>query len=233
MIKAARDHGVVLMEAMRPTVTPNFLLLQKNLPRVGTVRRYFASYCQYSSRYDKLKEGVVLNAWRPELGNGSTMDIGVYTLYPMVVLFGRPRSVHADAVMLSTGVDGQCVVTFVYDGFQGTAVYGKIADSFLPTEIQGESGNIIADRIHVIKDLKFIPRAPDRFAERHEEALAVVHDHHEFFYEVQEFCNLVIGGKLESENNSLENSLIIMECIDEIRKQIGLVYPADSADIPE
>jgi predicted dehydrogenase len=58
MIAAAEKYGVTLMEAMKPTLTPNFLSARENLGRVGVVRRYFSCYCQYSSRYDKLKEGI-------------------------------------------------------------------------------------------------------------------------------------------------------------------------------
>ena len=78
MIAASEQYGVTLMEAMKPTLTPNFRAVQANLKRVGTIRRYFSAYCQYSSRYDKFKEGIVLNAFRPELSNGAMMDIGVY-----------------------------------------------------------------------------------------------------------------------------------------------------------
>ena len=46
MLDAARRNGVTLMEAMKPTLTPNFLAVRDNLRRVGTVRRYFSSYCQ-------------------------------------------------------------------------------------------------------------------------------------------------------------------------------------------
>ena len=92
MIEASERYGVTLMEAMKHTLTPNFLSVLKNIERVGKVRRYFSSYCQYSSRYDKFKEGIVLNAFDPKLSNGAIMDIGVYTIYPMVVLFGQPSS---------------------------------------------------------------------------------------------------------------------------------------------
>ena len=91
MIEAARRYGVVLMEAMIATLNPNFRIVREQLPRLGTIRRYFASYCQYSSRYDKFREGIVLNAFDPSLSNGAMMDIGVYTVYPMVALFGRPH----------------------------------------------------------------------------------------------------------------------------------------------
>ena len=87
MVAVARECGVTLMEAMISTLNPNFRVVQEYLPRLGTIRRYFASFCQYSSRYDKFRQGIVLNAFNPELSNGAMMDIGVYTVYPMVALF--------------------------------------------------------------------------------------------------------------------------------------------------
>lgn len=50
MIAASRQYSVTLMEAMKPTLTPNFQVLREALPKAGVIRRYFASYCQYSSR---------------------------------------------------------------------------------------------------------------------------------------------------------------------------------------
>ena len=67
MIEAAKKYGVLLMEAMIATLNPNFAIVKNHLKNLGTIRRYFASYCQYSSRYDKFKEGIVLNAFKPEL----------------------------------------------------------------------------------------------------------------------------------------------------------------------
>lgn len=150
MISVSRRCGVALMEAMKTTLTPNFRAVMEALPRVGLVRRYVSAFCQYSSRYDKFKEGIVLNAFRPELSNGAMMDIGIYTLYPMVVLFGRPRRIAASGIRLSSGVDGQGTVDFEYDGMGATVIYSKIANSALPTEIQGEAGNLTLDRINRI-----------------------------------------------------------------------------------
>ena len=102
MVAVARECGVTLMEAMISTLNPNFRVVQEYLPRLGTIRRYFASFCQYSSRYDKFRQGIVLNAFNPELSNGAMMDIGVYTVYPMVALFGRPLEVEAQGIVLSS-----------------------------------------------------------------------------------------------------------------------------------
>lgn len=158
MIEASRRNGVALMEAVKTTLTPNFMALREALPKAGTLRRYFSAFCQYSSRYDKFKEGVVLNAFRPELSNGAMMDIGIYTIYPMVVLFGRPRRISASGILLSSGVDAQGTVDFDYGEMNATVLYSKIANSSLPTEIQGEAGNLTLDRINRIGRVVWQPR---------------------------------------------------------------------------
>ena len=233
MIAASEQYGVTLMEAMKPTLTPNFRAVQANLKRVGTIRRYFSAYCQYSSRYDKFKEGVVLNAFRPELSNGAMMDIGVYTIYPMVVLFGKPKRIQASGILLSSGVDGQGAVNFSYDDMNATVLYSKIANSSLPTEIEGEEGNIQLDRVNIISRVTFQPRvaaASGRGTVAEPEDISVAADRDEYYYEVAEFIDLVLSGKRESAINSHTNSLLTVEIIDEVRRQLGVVYPADSKE---
>lgn len=224
MVSASRRNGVALMEAMKTTLTPNFRFIMANRERLGRIRRYFASYCQYSSRYDKLKEGVVLNAFNPELSNGAVMDIGIYTIYPMVALFGKPEEVVARGLRLSTGVDGQGTAMFRYDGMEGEVIYSKIADSYLPSEIQGECGTLLINNIHDMRNLSFVPRAV-KTAE--EWGCGEYID--EYYYEAAEFIDVIQSERIESGINSHANSLITMEVIDEIRRQTGVEFPSDAA----
>lgn len=223
MIAASKEYDVTLMEAMKPTLTPNFKTVMETLGEVGTIRRYFSCYCQYSSRYDKLKEGIVLNAFNPAYSNGAVMDLGIYTIYPMVVLFGRPKKINATGLLLSTGVDGQGAVNFEYEGMSATVLYSKIADSHLSTEIQGEKGLISLDRINTIKEVRLRYRNSEV-----EHELGYFDPKNEYYHEITEFIDLIQSGRRESAINSHQNSLITIEIIDEIRKQIGVVYPADS-----
>ncbi len=222
MIAAAEKYNVTLMEAMKPTMTPNFSVIKDNLKEIGTIRKYFSCYCQYSSRYDKLKEGVILNAFDPSLSNGAVMDLGVYTIYPMVVLFGRPKKISATGLKLFTGADGQGSVNFEYEGMDATVMYSKIADSSLPTEIQGEEGTITADRINIINKVTLKKRGGEEII------ISTPNPTHEYYFEVAEFIDLIQKNEKESTINSLENSLITIEIIDEIRKQLEIIYPADS-----
>lgn len=233
MTEAARRNGVLLMEAMIATLNPNFGRLCENIGRVGAVRRYFASYCQYSSRYDRYKQGELPNAFNPELSNGAVMDIGIYTIYPMVALFGRPQAISATGILLESGADGQGAVNFTYPGMNATVMYSKIANSYLPVEIEGEAGNLTADTIHTIRRLSFIPRpAPTsgRPVELKEDVLSAPLAYDRYYYEVREFIDLTEAGKTESAVNTLDNSLATIEIIDEIRRQLGVVYPADKCD---
>ncbi len=221
MIEASRKYDVVFMEAMKSTLMPGFGIVLQHLPEIGTVRRYFASYCQYSSRYDKLKAGEVMNAFKPELSNGAMMDLGIYAIYPLVVLWGRPFKVSAVGTLLSTGVDGQGAVNLDYEAKSATILYSKIADSSLPSEIQGEDGSIVIDKI----------QSPDRILLKHRNGMpqdiSVAGRKNEYYYEVKEFIDLVQSGSRESSVNSHMNSLIALEIIDEVRRQLGVVYPAD------
>ncbi|HZG13966.1 MAG TPA: Gfo/Idh/MocA family oxidoreductase [Candidatus Bathyarchaeia archaeon] len=222
MVEAARRNGVVFMEALKSTLYPNFAVIRENLPKIGEIRRYFASYCQYSSRYDAYKAGTVLNAFKPEFSNGSLMDLGVYCLYPLVVLFGKPERISAHAFMLESGVDGEGSILLSYHGKDAVIMYSKITNSDLPTEIQGEQGTMVIDRINNPQNVQI------RYRDGRVEDVTVPQDKHSMSYELAEFIGLIENGKQQSEINSHENSLITMEIMDEARKQIGLVFPNDN-----
>lgn len=223
MMETAERKQVLLMEAIKSTYLPNFLAVQENLHKIGKVRRYFASYCQYSSRYDKYKEGIVLNAFNPEYSNGSLMDIGVYCIFPMVKLFGRPDSFQATSFMLDSGVDGQGSVVFDYGEHDGTVLYSKISNSYLPAEIQGENGSIIMDHISEPSHVEI------RYKDGSIEDLTREQHENSMYYEAREFVRLIAEGKTESGVNTLDQSLATAEILEGVRRQIGLVFPADQA----
>ncbi|WP_368298736.1 Gfo/Idh/MocA family protein [Cytobacillus firmus] len=221
MINAAKENNVLLMEALKSTLMPNFLAVKENLSKIGQVRRYFANYCQYSSRYDAYREGTVLNAFKPEFSNGSLMDIGIYCIYPLVALFGKPEEIKATGFKLESGVDGEGSMVLKYPDMDAVIMFSKITDSSLPSEIQGEDGNLVIDRISNPEKVELHYRNGER------EDLTRDQLSDTMYYEAVEFINLIQSGKTESEENSFANSMATMEILDEARRQIGVIYPAD------
>ncbi|CQR52851.1 Gfo/Idh/MocA family protein [Paenibacillus riograndensis] len=221
MIEAARDNDVLFMEAMKSTFMPNFGVIQDNLYKLGQVRRYFAGYCQYSSRYDAYRQGTVLNAFNPAFSNGSLMDLGIYCLYPMVALFGKPESVRAVGLMLASGVDGEGSIVMRYPDMDAVVMHSKIADSYLPAEIQGENGTMVIDKINQPYQVKI------HYRDGTVEELTLPQVFEPMYYEVEEFIRLIRSGQRESSVNSHANSLAVAEVMEEARAQIGLRYASD------
>lgn len=221
LIQAAKDNKVLLMEALKSGFLPSYSNIRKNIHKIGPVRRYFASYCQYSSRYDAYKEGTILNAFKPEYSNGSLMDIGVYCIYPMVQLFGKPESIKASGLMLDSGVDGEGSVLAHYKEMEGMVMFSKITNSYIPSEIQGENGSILIDKISSPEKVEI------RYRDGQAEDISILPEQHTMYYETKEFIDLIKSGSLESTINTYENSIAVMEILDEARNQMGLAFPAD------
>ena len=95
---------------------------------------------------------------------------------------------------------------------------------------QMKSIRLALDRINIIGEVKYTPRlaaASGRGPSAEAQDISVVTDKDEYYYEVAEFIDLVLSGKRQSGINSHEHSLITLEIIDEVRRQLGIRYPAD------
>ena len=146
----ADEKGLVLLEAMRPGHDPGMEKIRAAIPRIGTVRRAVFDFCQYSTRYDKFREGTVLHAFDPKYGNAAIMDIGCYAIHVCVMLFGAPQKVTASCIRLSNGFEGQGTLLLTYPEFTAEVIYSKITESFAPSMICGEDGTISIGKLSLL-----------------------------------------------------------------------------------
>ncbi|WP_319370893.1 Gfo/Idh/MocA family oxidoreductase [uncultured Ilyobacter sp.] len=220
MIKTAQENKVLLMEAMKTTFLPNFKVIEENLPRIGKVRKFYGNYCQYSSRYDKFKNGEILNAFNPRFGGGALMDIGVYLVYADLKLFGKPEEVKCISNILSSGIDGEGGLLLKHKTSTSILSYSKVTDSDSPSEIQGELGNIIIEDISRGGSVKLVLRdgTTEDLTQNQEENLLC--------YEIDEFISLVMTGKKESKINCHRLALKVAGVLEEARKQSGIIFNA-------
>ena len=207
VITASEKHQTTFMEAMKSTVTPAFLNLKMNLDKIGPLRRFVFHYNQYSSRYDKYKEGIIENAFKPELGNGAKTDLGVYSIAPIIHLVGEPKSVLKSNYLLSTGAEGQGSMILNYDEFEAVIMYSKISDSHLPSEIQGENGVIEIDKISDPQQIII------KYKDGQTEDISVNHEFDTMYYEVEEFIKCVNNKQIESTINTHEISRNVMKIL--------------------
>ena len=114
---------------------------------------------------------------------------------------------------------------FKYPEMQATVMYSKISNSYLPAEIQGEEGSLLMNRINQLDTVTI------RYRNGRVEEIAIEQDEDNMIYEVQEFMDLILKDQKESQINSYQFSHDVMKVLDEVRRQIGLVYPADLKDM--
>lgn len=192
---------------------------QNNVILLEAIRRASFHFCQYSSRYDKFKSGIVENAFNPIFSNGALMDIGVYCVHPLVRLFGMPEKIKTDAVLLENGIDGSGTILGVYKDMQAELVYSKISSSRIPSQIQGENGTITIEGIDHPHQLIFYDRAGGKQVLYQGPAKA------DMSGEIAEWLRLISAGPGSNIHNRY--SLMALQVMDEARKQMGIVFPAD------
>ena len=218
MIKTAQENKVLLMEAMKTTFLPNFKVIEENIPRIGKVRKFYGNYCQYSSRYDKFKNGEILNAFNPKFGGGALMDIGIYLVYADLKLFGKPEEVKCISSILSSGIDGEGSIILKHKSSTSILSYSKVTDSDTPSEIQGELGNIIIGDISRGGSVQLVLRDGTT------ENLTIGQEENILCYEIDEFISLAMKGKKESKINSHRLALKVAGVLEEAKKQSGITF---------
>lgn len=216
MLAAAADNGAVLLEAMRPVFDPGFAMIETLLGRLGTIRRATFQYGKYSSRYDKFRQGQVLNAFNPALSNAAVMDIGVYCIHTLVKLFGMPKDVQVQSIFLENGMEGAGTILADYGAMQAELIYSKITDSALPSQIQGEEGTMVIREIPDTAEILLYPRNGEM------ERFVIDKNPNNMVYELLEFISLISENRSASGHNRY--SRMEMQLMDAVRRKGGIRF---------
>ncbi|WP_394150535.1 Gfo/Idh/MocA family protein [Vibrio maritimus] len=220
MFEVAKANNVVLMEAFKTAYLPNFIEAKKSLLSLGKLHKAHLTYCQYSSRYQKYLDGENPNTFNPEFSNGSIMDIGFYSVAAAVELFGAPSQVQASAHLLESGVDAHGSVLLRYPDFDVTLSHSKVSNSYSTSEVQGEEGSLILPDFSECNGFELQVRNGER------QSVSVEQVDNSMMYEALAFAAAVEKGEMEAD--ATQRSLTIAKIITEVRRQTGVVFPADS-----
>ncbi|HEY4206257.1 MAG TPA: Gfo/Idh/MocA family oxidoreductase [Puia sp.] len=227
MVQAARDNNTFLMEAMWTRFLPHMekvleLIRQGELGSIQYVRADFGFAGPYQT------DNRLFNL---DLGGGSLLDIGVYPLFLCLLLLGQPQQVLATGQLAPTGADMSCHALLQY----ATGATAVVSSTFgcqtsITAEIAG-TGGIIEIPSAWYKNHRFSLRRPapaggsasDITEPETFQLEPVVNG---FEYEIRELMNCVDKGLIESPAMSHDFSLLLSGTMDEIRRQLGVVYPA-------
>ena len=216
LLRLARERGLLLLEAMRPVHLPVMEAVRDLLPRLGTLRYAEFSYAQYSSRYEKFQNGIVENAFRPELCNGTMIDLGVYCIQWMLALFGEPRNICAMASFFDQSIDVNGAALCDYGTMQVCLSYSKVHQGGRPAVIEGEEGSLIIEPFPIPTRLRLRLR-------NGEETLIEPESHpQDMVYEIQHFMEMAKNPALAKDYQEL--SALSLRVTDTIRAQCGIDF---------
>ncbi|MEF1281314.1 gfo/Idh/MocA family oxidoreductase, partial [Vibrio fortis] len=119
-----------------------------------------------------------------------------------------------------SGVDGHGSAIFYYPEFDVTLAHSKVSDSYAYSEIQGELGAILIDHIAECTHVKIQYRNGDV------EELSQPQRENSMCYEAEMFARVLKGNK-EAQSQAQQRALTVSELITEMRRQVGVHYPAD------
>ncbi len=219
-IQLARDKGLFLMEAvwMRffPAIAEIKSFVQSGV--IGKPRLIEADFC-FHLPYDPNHRLYDL-----ELGGGALLDIGIYPLSFTTNLLGFPDEAQAMAQLAPTGADQITTMSLKY-GDDCAALLAGSMFIYKPQDaiIAGENGFI-----HVHESFFH----PDRFTV-HVNGKDPVEHHvpyqlNGYPHEIEEVHRCLNEGLTESPLMPVDETLQMMELMDQLRSQFGVVYPADN-----
>lgn len=243
VFEAAREAGVVCLEAMRNLHTPGFANVERLVGELGEVTQATFRFGKITSRIRRLEAGERVSQFDPELSEGALMDMGVYVVEPAVALFGRPRRVLASAVTREVPWDAP-------EGFRTTDLsgavvldygdklvdlnYSKVADDLLASQVAGRRGSLVwtepgapADvTLHLWSDRPMIYGNVDAGENQVVEADVPEND---MRCELELFLAAVRGEEdaLRRVATCERVTLDSLAVMDEVRRQVGVRFPAD------
>lgn len=162
--------------------------------------------------------------YRPELGGGTLLNLGVYTINFASMVFGdEVKTIHSSAVMTKSGVDAHNAITFTYKN-------GRVATMHVSsTSLSSREAMICCERGYI--------RIPN--AEKIDEILVYDNKHKViekieaepfttgFEYQVLSIQKAIEEGKTVCPEMPPSTTILMMERMDTIRGQWGLKFPCE------
>lgn len=141
LIELAKKKKKILFDAVTTIHLPNYKKIKELLNEIGEIKMVDLNFSQYSSRYDKFKNGIILPAFDYKMAGGALMDLGIYNINFVVGLFGEPKKV-IYYPNIKRKVDTSGLLVLDYGKFKVNSINAKDCKAPLNVCIQGDKAHI-------------------------------------------------------------------------------------------
>ena len=214
LIKISQSNDTFLKEAMWTWFNPVANKVKEWIKeeRIGKIQSVECIFNMPIFGYNKAKGRYI----SPARYGGALLDLGVYPVRYVYELFGKPKSIEAKG-KLYNGIDVWNESIFDFGDFK--AKVSSQINAFVGEHciIKGEKGTIKVPLFHMASKATL----------KTKDGKEVFKDKKKKFATEFRVVAEMIKGERPNDLVSLESSLDVMELMDEIRKQIGVIFPCD------
>jgi predicted dehydrogenase len=211
LVATARAKGLFLMEAMWTRFLPHVVEIRRLLGEeaLGELVSFSGDHGQW------IAPDPAHRIFDPALGGGALLDLGVYPVSFASMVLGTPELIVAVTRPAFTGVDGQISMVFEYaSGAQALISCTSLAKTPTQGVIVGTEARIeIESEFYRPTNFAVVSRSGERTQHN------VPHEGWGLRHQADEVARCLREGLLESPIMPLDESISIMETMDEVLAQ--------------
>ena len=222
VIRASREHGTFLAEAMWTRFEPSRQILKDVIDsgRIGEVHSLETDFAFMGRGIERLE--------KPELCGGALLDLGIYSLTMALMYFGTDiAEIKTSCVKNEYGVDLKNETILVYKDNKMAKIKSAFeVDKYTNyCKVVGDKGVLYFEEINVptwyeIRDIE------GNLVERVDIPVMV----NGYEYEVLECREAILAGRKEADSINLGETMRMMGWMDSLRSEWGVLYPWESPE---
>jgi predicted dehydrogenase len=214
----AEEHRIFVAEAIWPRYMPSRRIIRELIDsgEIGNVRALTASPFYAISHNRRLID--------PALAGGALLDVGIYGINFALMNFGTDiERVESSVQLTVTGVDGMETVTIFFDdGRMAVISAGIFSES-------GREGVIYGDKGYITVESIINPRKVSVYNTDNElvRTVEIPEQISGYEYEFIECAEAIRDGRIETRSMPMEDTIFVLELMDELRRDWGVMYPQE------
>lgn len=221
ILSFAKEKGILITEAIWTRYMPSRKMINDLLESgiIGKPMTLTANLGYVIAH----KERII----KPELAGGALLDIGLYPLNFAMMVFGNDfDKITSTAILSDKGVDLQNSITLSYKTGEMVVLNSTtLALSDRQGIISGDKGYMVIENINNCERIRVFN------TERQEiKCVEVPQQITGYEYEVRAVMRAIKEGKLECEEMPHEETIRVMEIMDALRKEWGVIYPGEEVE---
>ncbi|WP_157208033.1 Gfo/Idh/MocA family protein [Mariniflexile maritimum] len=215
MIACAKQHNMLLMEALWTYFLPHyqFVLKELNHKTYGNILKMEGDF-GFQRDYD-----TNTRLFNKAMGGGSLLDIGIYPIFAALSTLGLPKNIDAAATFFENGTDATCNMTFTYENNVKAYLKSSLVE-VLPTQAIFYCEKAIIK----INTMFHMPTTVSIIVDGKEDIKDFGYQTIGYHYEAIHFNQLLRDGKTESDIMTFEFSRNLIKTLDAVRALIKLDY---------